>query len=164
MGSMGIRNIGPYWMVMMEICDLICKDFKCERCGRCCTNARIALYFDDIEKISEHLKMNGEDFVKKYLKREKKDWAFRSKPCPFYNDKEKKCDIHPVRPFMCRSFPAFSPVLLNIIPGATNALINGMHPKYERKGSTCLSDILGELNDYIMKGIKAAQSRIDDNE
>ncbi len=86
--------------------------FECTGCGRCCTGAPGFVYLseEDIVNISNFLKMDKMEFVKKYTftvkifgenrisLKEKSNYD-----CIFYRDR--RCLIYPARPYQCRSFP-----------------------------------------------------------
>lgn len=83
--------------------------FKCTECGQCCTGAPGYAWVSDkeIEAIASFLKLSVEVFSKKYLRFAKGRYALLEKKgsydCIFL--KNKKCEIYPVRPTQCRTFP-----------------------------------------------------------
>lgn len=83
--------------------------FGCTECGQCCTGspgyAWVSL--DEIVAIAEYLKLSIDDFAKRYLRQVGEEYALLEHPitydCVFL--KERKCQIYPVRPKQCRTFP-----------------------------------------------------------
>lgn len=87
--------------------------FKCQRCGQCCEKSGLPWDPNNIQKISEFLKMDSEDFVTRYYEDiiyRKNGKIFirpdqtRRKPCPFLGE-DKNCQIYPVRPNGCKAYP-----------------------------------------------------------
>lgn len=101
------------------------KDFRCLRCGKCCTD--IGLPFDSqrIGEIARFLGLSVDEVIEKYYGRfteDLKSWisqAGKRTPCPFLttiDDNKTACDIYPVRPGACRQFPfdsVFGPHLVD---------------------------------------------------
>ena len=87
--------------------------FKCQRCGQCCEKSGLPWDPNNIQKMSEFLKMDSEDFVTRYYEDiiyRKNGKIFirpdqtRRKPCPFLGE-DKNCQIYPVRPNGCKAYP-----------------------------------------------------------
>lgn len=84
--------------------------FQCTGCGKCCTGFPGFVWVSDeeIEAMSQHLKLSVEEFTKQYL------WLYEGRlslkesdkdyDCIFLKDK-KICTIYPVRPKQCRTYP-----------------------------------------------------------
>lgn len=89
--------------------------FGCTECGQCCTGspgyAWVSL--DEIVAISKYLKLSIDDFAKHYLRQVGEEYALLEHPisfdCVFL--KERKCQIYPVRPKQCRTFPWWQSLL-----------------------------------------------------
>lgn len=83
--------------------------FKCTECGQCCTGAPgyIWLNREEIKTIADFLRISVDDFSNKYLRWVKGRLSLREDSktydCVFLKDK--KCEIYPVRPTQCRTFP-----------------------------------------------------------
>ena len=83
--------------------------FKCTECGKCCTGAPGYAWVSEkeIEAIAAFLKLSVEAFGRKYLRLVNGRYALVEKrvtyDCVFL--KNKKCEIYPVRPTQCRTFP-----------------------------------------------------------
>lgn len=83
--------------------------FSCTQCGQCCTGAPGYAWVSDeeIEAIANYLHIPLEKFYKRYLRYVKDSYALkedsRNYDCIFLKDK--KCQIYPVRPKQCRTFP-----------------------------------------------------------
>jgi Fe-S-cluster containining protein len=83
--------------------------FKCTECGQCCTGAPgyIWMVEEEMEKISAYLDISVQEFIQRYTRRVKERLSLLEKPktfdCIFLKDR--KCQIYPVRPKQCRTFP-----------------------------------------------------------
>jgi len=86
---------------------------KCQRCGECCEKSGLPWDPNSIQKMSQFLKTDLEDFVTRYYEDiiyRKNDKIFirpdqtRRKPCPFLGE-DKNCQIYPVRPNGCKAYP-----------------------------------------------------------
>lgn len=75
-------------------------DGECSNCGNCCVN---------VLPVSEAELNAIRSYVRKHNVKEEKIWMPTALPiintlCPFRNEKERKCNIYPVRPEICRKF------------------------------------------------------------
>ncbi len=78
--------------------------------GACCRGESGYVWVspEEIEAISEFLKMDTEDFIREYLKKSGYKWSIKEIKqggeylCAFF---DKGCTIYPVRPKQCREFP-----------------------------------------------------------
>lgn len=103
---------------------------SCTNCGKCCISFGVCVSEHDIKLICENTGLSEDNFVQ-YLpdfeSRERKEkavvingkkmlrilqWKFNpdvyldnEHVCTFYNEKEKKCNIHSFRPLLCRTYP-----------------------------------------------------------
>lgn len=83
--------------------------FKCTECGQCCTGSPGYVWVseEEAQEISEHLGISLIEFGRRYLRRVDSRLALLEHPknydCVFLQDK--KCQIYPVRPKQCRTFP-----------------------------------------------------------
>ncbi len=88
--------------------------FECQQCGNCCSGPREGYIWVkglEIELIANFLKLSAEQLRKKYLKR----CGFKTtiiehpvtKDCIFLQREagQKICEIYPVRPNQCRTWP-----------------------------------------------------------
>lgn len=91
--------------------------FSCTGCGNCCSNHgeynAVYLTKQDVSLISNFLKLSKNQFQKKFTrgKNEEIQLKDRENTCIFLNEK-RQCEIYPVRPLQCRTFP-FWPENLN---------------------------------------------------
>lgn len=89
--------------------------FECTGCGKCCTGnpGYIWLDEDEVEAIAAYLDLTLQEFGQKYLRRVKGRLSLlempRSYDCVFL--KEKQCQIYPVRPTQCKTFPWWPQIL-----------------------------------------------------
>lgn len=83
--------------------------FKCTECGKCCTGGPGYAWVtkDEIKAIAEYLGLSIKAFGKKYLRYINGRYALLEKSdvfdCIFLKDK--RCQIYPVRPIQCRTYP-----------------------------------------------------------
>ncbi len=86
----------------------------CEECeGRCCTGESGYIWVtpNEIVKISEFLDTSLDKFYDLYLKKVKYKFSLKEIEynggfkCVFFDENKKSCQIYPVRPSQCRSFP-----------------------------------------------------------
>lgn len=77
----------------------------CLDCANCCKTTGPLFTRADIDRISQHLGMNGADFIEKHLRiDEDKDYVLNSVPCTFLGS-DNYCSIYEVRPKACREYP-----------------------------------------------------------
>lgn len=81
------------------------KDGKCSGCGACCSNF-LPISENEVKRIAA--------YVRKYNVKEQKHFVPTATPpidftCPFRNNVERKCEIYPVRPAICRDFQCDKP-------------------------------------------------------
>lgn len=83
--------------------------FECTGCGKCCTGSPGYVWVDqnEIKQIAQYLNISVEEFSRKYLRQVKGRLSLieYSNPCDCVFLKEKKCQIYPVRPTQCRTYP-----------------------------------------------------------
>lgn len=82
-------------------------EFKCDRCGRCCTQPKIIdVLVEDIHRLSRHFHTKFTQTVREYAMphgNDKRRMMFKqSRPCRFYDD---GCKIYGSRPVVCRMAP-----------------------------------------------------------
>lgn len=83
--------------------------FECTGCGQCCTGSPGYIWVNEqeIESIATFLNLSIQEFSHLYLRRVKGRFSLLELPktydCIFLKDK--KCQIYPVRPTQCRTFP-----------------------------------------------------------
>lgn len=83
--------------------------FECTGCGQCCTGAPgyVWLSAQEIDEISAHLQISKEEFMSRYTRNVFGRYSLiedrANFDCVFLKDK--KCQIYPVRPKQCRTFP-----------------------------------------------------------
>lgn len=81
------------------------KDGECSNCGQCCSNF-LPISRKEAGTIARYIKKHG---IKEHINcpptaQLTMDWT-----CPFRNEAERKCDIYPVRPAICRDFRCDKP-------------------------------------------------------
>ncbi|MCE5300535.1 MAG: YkgJ family cysteine cluster protein [Spirochaetia bacterium] len=83
------------------------RNFECLKCGNCCeVPGYVYLNLKEADRMAKSLNMRGDEFLKKYTKRELGHLVLKTPfkgGCIFF--KEKKCTIYEVRPSQCRTFP-----------------------------------------------------------
>lgn len=81
----------------------ILKHVTCKRCGFCCMSCNCMLSKQDIDLLCRYLECSFEELYEKYMDKNARI-PYLKLPCPFLN-KDKECDVYPVRPKPCREFP-----------------------------------------------------------
>ena len=86
----------------------------CESCkGDCCRgeSGYIWVNKEEIENIANFLGILKDEFIKNYLKKVKYRFSIKEVvingeyQCLFFDEKNCRCQIYPVRPTQCRTFP-----------------------------------------------------------
>lgn len=79
----------------------------CTECGNCCIELETCFQKDEIDRLTDELKIDKEKFIKESTNPgeygEKDKYYLNSKPCQFLKDK--KCIIYSLRPEECNSYP-----------------------------------------------------------
>ncbi len=81
--------------------------FECKMCGLCCFGeGGISVNQQEILRIAEFLNISETEFRKNFLEKRGKNFYIKEKDgvCVFFN-KEKGCEIHPVKPDICKAWP-----------------------------------------------------------
>ena len=89
--------------------------FECTKCGHCCTGRPgfVWVKVEEMHQIAEFLGMRFRDFVKQYVRKVGERYSLIEKAnndCVFY---ESGCNIYPVRPTQCQTFPFWKENLEN---------------------------------------------------
>ena len=89
--------------------------FECVNCGRCCAGPEegyVWITDAEIAAIAEHLGIPADQVRIKYCRRVRKRWSLIEEPenndCVFLAqqpDGSNACQIYPVRPMQCRTWP-----------------------------------------------------------
>jgi Fe-S-cluster containining protein len=88
--------------------------FRCEGCGTCCSGPEegyVWISREEIEAAAAFLQMGVEDFKEAYVRRVGIRYSLiekeHNKDCIFLEaqGKQKQCQIYPVRPLQCRTWP-----------------------------------------------------------
>lgn len=82
-----------------NIKDMTCNG-NCSRCGSCC-GLFIPFTEKELDEIKQYVKKHN---IQPNDNRYNKLTGQFNAQCCFYDDKEKKCTIYPVRPYVCRDF------------------------------------------------------------
>ena len=121
------KNVHTGLLATPPIQDLILGHFKCQRCGECCRQSGgekdkgIVVGEEDITAIAGFKKIRPRKIHRHYIK-EQSGKMFLPKPCPFYKDKS--CQVYPVRPLICRSYP-----LIGIVHEEYRTFISDIPPQ-----------------------------------
>ena len=87
------------------------ENFTCLRCGSCCKwHGYVNVSIPEIEAIADFLKIDFNEYMDKFviLRHDRKGLSLDEKSdgsCIYYDDKNKLCQINPVKPEQCRKFP-----------------------------------------------------------
>ena len=101
MGLKVIQNEKPWYADGLN--------FECTGCGQCCTGAPGYAWVNEEEMIAiaSHLDLSLHEFTRRFLRRVDGRYSLlehhKTYDCVFL--KNKKCEIYPVRPTQCRTFP-----------------------------------------------------------
>jgi len=77
-----------------------CCDHQCSCCGSCCAEF-LPLTRKEVFKIIDYLAEHKEIKCSHSIDKDKKNvYGF----CPFLNEHTNRCNIYPIRPFVCRNF------------------------------------------------------------
>ena len=89
--------------------------FKCRQCGDCCKGYGGTFVTDkEIDSIALYINVDPESFIEKYCQMSGKRPVLSQVDggyCIFW---DKKCKIHPVKPYMCKAWPFLKSVLVDI--------------------------------------------------
>lgn len=83
--------------------------FSCTGCGKCCTGSPGYTWVtvDEIVAIAEYLQLSIDQFASRYLRQIDDRYSLKENlithDCVFLKDT--KCQIYPVRPTQCKTFP-----------------------------------------------------------
>ena len=92
----------------------------------CCLDDAPSLYPYEIRKLSQHIKMNPEEFKRRYTKEstppEPPETRKMTTPCPFLTDN--KCSVYSVRPEICITYPF---VLSKSSPSSYHIMFTAKH-------------------------------------
>lgn len=78
---------------------------ECSNCGACCSDF-LPVSDGEVNAIRRYIKKHG---IKPHKKTPPTAEPTVDMTCPFRNDLERKCDIYPVRPAICRDFRCDKP-------------------------------------------------------
>ncbi|WP_022852357.1 YkgJ family cysteine cluster protein [Thermodesulfatator atlanticus] len=90
------------------------KIFECKRCGFCCQGeSTVSLTPPEQESIAMFLGLNLSEFFERYTvkKGSRVEMKTINGHCIFFDEKEKICRIHPVKPSHCRRWPLHPSIL-----------------------------------------------------
>ena len=77
-----------------------CVDGKCSGCGECCVDI-LTVTPAEIGRIKEYVQKHN---IKEHRQAPFYDPNATDLSCPFRNQQTRKCEIYPVRPYICRTF------------------------------------------------------------
>ncbi len=87
----------------------------CESCaGNCCIgeSGHIWVSVQKIPEMAAFLKISAEAFIQRYLEKVGYRYTIKEKvvvegeyDCIFYDRTKRRCEIYPVRPLQCRTYP-----------------------------------------------------------
>lgn len=110
----------------LKITKSVHNQINCRECANCCRVLSPVLEESDINRISAHLSMNSNTFMRNYLKKDKEEGKYKiaQKPCPFLTGKD--CSIYSFRPKECVKFPHLlkrEPITIRMLTFLGNASI-----------------------------------------
>ena len=77
-----------------------CIDGVCSGCGECCVDL-LPVTSAEISRLREYVRKHN---VKEHRQAPFYDPNATDLSCPFRNQQTKKCEVYPVRPYICRTF------------------------------------------------------------
>lgn len=90
---------------MQELHQRVFKEIDCLSCANCCKTTGPLFTYQDIVRISKHLKQKPQQFIAQYLRiDEDNDYVLQQVPCAFLGP-DHYCSIYDVRPKACAKFP-----------------------------------------------------------
>lgn len=85
------------------------KEFVCKRCGACCQGqSTVSLGQEEVLNIANFLGLSVEKFLEDYTVKKGKnrlEMKVVNNHCIFFDEKNKVCLIHPVKPKRCKEWP-----------------------------------------------------------
>jgi len=109
------------------------KHENCVNCGKCC--GLIPATKEEIKEIQKYIGVH-------HITPNK----VNSIDCPFRNEKEKRCDIYPVRPLVCRLFGVIKMGRFSGCPQGNSAQIDGYKFLHGREETMLLNFMDWEVN------------------
>ncbi len=104
-----IETIKPKGMDRMavEVDQEVWAETDCLQCANCCKTMTPTFTKQDIKRISAHFNQTPEEFIAKWLYKQRGtgDMMNKKEPCQFLNLKDNKCSIYEIRPADCAGFP-----------------------------------------------------------
>lgn len=88
-----------------EVAKEVWEEVDCITCANCCKKMTPTFTDADVTRIAAHLEMTEAAFIKKWLRRQDKEWVNKAQPCQFLDLKTNLCGIYAVRPADCAGFP-----------------------------------------------------------
>ena len=89
--------------------------FTCENCGRCCKGYGGTVVTEgDIQTIAAYVKEDPKRFADKYCRKSGRKLVLAQGPNDYCIFWDRQCNIHPVKPQMCRTWPFIESVLRDI--------------------------------------------------
>ncbi|MCF8297328.1 MAG: YkgJ family cysteine cluster protein [Saprospiraceae bacterium] len=93
--------------IVRELYEKVLEYIDCTECANCCIELETGFKIEEIDRLTNSLKIDKEEFIKKSTKPDefgdKTTLYLNSKPCQFLKDK--KCTIFSLRPEECNSYP-----------------------------------------------------------
>ena len=92
--------------IVKQITLKIMKEINCKECMNCCKVSSPCLEKNEIDLISNYLKITKTEFIEQYLNmndREETDEFPLKYPCPFF--KNDSCAIEEIKPKICKEYP-----------------------------------------------------------
>ncbi|MFC2125684.1 YkgJ family cysteine cluster protein, partial [Bacteroidota bacterium] len=93
--------------IVHDLYDQVSSQIDCTKCANCCIELDTSFQMNEIDRLTNHLNIDKEEFIKQSTKPdefgEKDRLTLKSKPCQFLQDK--KCTVYTLRPAECESYP-----------------------------------------------------------
>lgn len=90
------------------------KNFTCKQCGFCCEGeSTVSLTKEKIDEISNYLGISRDELLSNFcvIKKNRIEMKIQNGHCIFFEENQKTCKIHPVKPLNCKIWPLHKSIL-----------------------------------------------------
>jgi Fe-S-cluster containining protein len=90
------------------------KNFICKQCGFCCEGeSTVSLTQQKLDEISNYLGISKDELLSNFcvIKKNRIEMKIINGHCVFFEENQKTCKIHPVKPLHCRIWPLHKSIL-----------------------------------------------------
>ena len=101
-----LRNAEEIDKLVHTLYQKVASSIDCMVCANCCKELQVLVDIDDIDKLSQALRISVRQFTMRYVTRDAEEpnlWVFKNNPCPFLQ--HNCCLLYTHRPQRCISYP-----------------------------------------------------------